>query len=141
MHLPKKAAARYIPPQLATKLARSRLAKKNELAISREIQKSELAIFGQNDRRKYHAAVEKRKFLDIILGVGCANLPRERRGAHRAPRSDFLRHFASENRKDFRSPCKKTPKKPASELAPGLAPGRVWGRPLPSYIGIQSGAM
>ena len=118
MHLPKKAAARYIPPQLATKLARSRLAKKNELAISREIQKSELAIFGQNDRRKYHAAVEKRKFLDIILGVRCANLPRERRGAHRAPRSDFLRHFASENRKKISIALPKNPEKASKRAFP-----------------------
>ena len=68
-------------------------------------------------RRNYHAQQSKNASPWAYFGWGFVILPGERRGAQWAPRSDFLRDFASGNRKIFGSRCQKTSKKPASELS------------------------
>ena len=85
--------------------------------MSGEIQKSELAIFGQNGGEiTMHSSRKTQAPGHILAGVlwtcpGSAAAPTGRRGAI------FFRDFALGNRKIFGSRCQKTSKKPASELS------------------------
>ena len=69
--------------------------------------RSRPAIFGQNDRRKCQAQQLKNASPWAYFGWGFVNLPRERRGAHRAPRSKFFTLFRLGKPKNIWIRCQK----------------------------------